>query len=95
MQYSELLVQRIHELCNRKKPNSTISINHLAEMSGLRQSTVNNIMQGNSKNPKIKTLHKIALAFNMTLADFLNFEALNEYSFEDDPEEESDEETGG
>lgn len=30
----------------------------------------------------------------MTLADFLNFEALNEYSFEDDPDEESDEETG-
>ena len=94
MQYSELLVQRIHELCNRKKQNSTISNNHLAEMSGLRQSTVNNIMQGNSKNPKIKTLHRIALAFNMTLADFLNFEALNEYSFEDDPDEESDEETG-
>lgn len=34
-----------------------------------------------------KTLHKIALAFNMTLAEFLDFEELNEYSFEDDTDE--------
>ena len=29
----------------------------------------------------LHTLHKIALAFNMTLAEFLDFPELNEYSF--------------
>ncbi len=32
-------------------------------------------------------MHKIANAFNMTLAEFLDFEELNEYSFEDNNEE--------
>lgn len=30
------------------------------------------------------TAHKLAFAFNMTLAEFLDFDELNEYSFEDD-----------
>lgn len=88
MQYSELFVHRIRTLCNNR--NHHISINKLAMMSGLRQSTINNIMQGNSKNPKVQTLHKIALAFNMTLADFLNFDELNDYFFEDNSDDESD-----
>ena len=32
-------------------------------------------------------MHKIANAFNMTLAEFLDFDELNEYSFEDNNEE--------
>ncbi|HIR32296.1 MAG TPA: XRE family transcriptional regulator, partial [Candidatus Faecousia faecavium] len=36
----------------------------------------------------VKTLHKIALAFNMTLAEFLDFEELNNYSFDEDTDEE-------
>ena len=35
------------------------------------------------KNPKAKTLHKIANAFNMTLAEFLDFDELNSYSFDE------------
>ena len=38
------------------------------------------------KNPRVKTLQKLALAFNMALAEFLDFGALNEYSFEDEAE---------
>ncbi len=56
-------------------------------MSGVRQSTLDNLMRGNTKNPGIISLHKIANAFNMTLAEFLDFEELNEYSFEDDQTE--------
>ena len=52
-------------------------------MSNVKQSTLDNIMQGVSKNPGIKTLHKIANAFNMTVAEFLDYEELNEYSFAD------------
>ena len=46
--------------------------------------TLDNIVRGLTKNPRVKTLHKIALAFTMTLAEFLDFEELNDYSFEDD-----------
>lgn len=44
-------------------------------------------MRGLSKNPNVRTMHKVANAFNMTLAEFLDFEELNEYSFEDHMEE--------
>lgn len=70
--------------CNQRR----ISINKLALMSNVKQSTIDNIIQGNSKNPTAKTLHKIATAFNMTLSEFLDFEELNNYSFEEDENEE-------
>lgn len=60
----------------------------LAKMSNMRQSTIDNIMHGNSKNPGIQTLHKIALTFNMTVAEFLSFPELDAYSFDDDTEDE-------
>ena len=83
MDYSDIYVQRIRKLCVERR----IAINKLATMSDVRESTLDNIVQGNTKNPRVKTLHKIALAFNMTLAEFLDFEALNEYSFDDDSDD--------
>lgn len=80
MQYSELYAMRIKSLCSKRH----ISINKLAAMCDVRQSIIDNIIQGNSKNPTVKSLHKIAAAFNMTLAEFLDFKELNEYSFEDE-----------
>lgn len=56
-------------------------------MSDVKRSTLDNIVHGLTKNLRVKTLHKIALAFNMTLAEFLDFPDLNEYSFEDDDED--------
>lgn len=55
MDYSGLYAKRIHELCTQRG----ITINKLATLSGLRQSTIDNIARGVSKNPKIKTLHRI------------------------------------
>lgn len=83
MDYSALYVMRIRQLCKQRG----IAINKLATMSDVKQSTLDNIVRGLTKNPRVKTLHKIAIAFNMTLAEFLNFQALNDYSFEDDEEE--------
>lgn len=80
MEYSEIYVCRIRSLCNKRR----ISINKLSAMSDVKQSTLDNIVRGLTKNPRVKTLHKIALAFNMTLAEFLDFEELNNYSFDDD-----------
>lgn len=83
MEYSEIYVRRIRELCRQRG----IAINRLATMSNVKQSTLDNIVRGLTKNPRVKTLHKIALAFNMTLAEFLDFNELNDYSFEDDSDE--------
>ena len=80
MRYSDLYANRIKELCVKHG----ITINRLASLSGLRQSTVDNIIRGKSQNPKILTLHKIAVAFNMTLSEFLDFPELNDYIIEDD-----------
>ncbi len=82
MEYSELYVKRIRQLCQKRG----LTINKLATMSDVKQSTLDNIMRGLTKSPGVQTLHKIALAFNMTLAEFLDFDELNRYSFEDDEE---------
>ena len=83
MDYSEIYVRRIRSLCRERG----IAINKLATMSDVKQSTLDNIVRGLTRNPRVKTLHKVAIAFNMTLAEFLDFDELNEYSFEDDIEE--------
>ena len=84
MEYSEIYVKRIKSLCKQRG----IAINKLATMSGMNQSTLDNIVRGITKDPRVKTLHKVAIAFNMTLAEFLDFDELNDYSFEDDNDEE-------
>ena len=83
MDYSELYVRRIRSLCKERG----IAINKLATMSDVKQSTLDNIVRGLTRNPRVKTLHKVAIAFNMTLAEFLDFDELNDYSFEDDTED--------
>lgn len=84
MEYSEIYVKRIRSLCKQRG----IAINKLATMSGVNQSTLDNIVRGITKDPRVKTLHKVAIAFNMTLAEFLDFNELNDYSFEDADDEE-------
>ena len=83
MTYSEIYAMRIRNLCSERK----ITINKLATLSGLRQSTIDNILRGTSKNPKVRTLHKIATVFGMTLSEFLDFQELNDYSIDDEEDE--------
>lgn len=83
MDYSDIYVRRIRSLCKERG----IAINKLATMSDVKQSTLDNIVRGLTRNPRVKTLHKVAIAFNMTLAEFLDFDELNDYSFEDDAED--------
>ena len=82
VEYSQLYVQRIRSLCRAQG----ISINRLAGISGVKQSTLDNIVRGLTKNPRVATLHRIALAFGMTLSEFLDFQELNDYAFDDDDE---------
>ena len=83
MKYSDLYALRIKQLCK----NKGITINKLATLAGLKQSTIDNIIRGNSKNPKVRTLHRIATVFGMTLGEFLDFPELNDYSIDDEDED--------
>lgn len=80
MTYSEIIVLRISTLCKQRR----IAYNKLATMCGLNQSTIDNIVRGVTKNPRIQTLHHIALGLNMTLAEFLDFKELNDFSFDEE-----------
>lgn len=79
MTYSEIIVLRISALCKQRG----IAYNKLATMCGLNQSTIDNIVRGITKDPRIQTLHHIAIGLNMTLAEFLDFEELNEFTFDE------------
>jgi len=52
-------------------------------MSGISYSTLDNLINHKTFNPKIKTLHKIASAFSLTLSEFFDYPELEEFSFED------------
>lgn len=80
MEYSTIYVNRIRQLCKERG----FAINMLAKRAGINQSTIDNIVRGLTKDPRASTLHKIALAFNMTLAEFLDFKELNDYSFDEE-----------
>ena len=82
MTYGEIYANRIRSLCKKHG----ISINQLAKMSNVRQSSIDNIVNGRTCNPGVVNLHKMASALNMTLAEFLDFKELNDFSFEDNEE---------
>ncbi len=80
MTYSDIIIMRITTLCKKRG----IAFNKLATMCGLNQSTIDNIVRGLTKDPRIKTLHRIALGFNMTIAEFLDFKEMNDVTFEEE-----------
>lgn len=80
MTYSDAVIMRLTDLCNKKN----ITINRLATLSGITQSTVDNLIKGKTKNPKLKTLHKLAVGLDMTVSQLLDFPEMNETAFEDE-----------
>ena len=71
-EYSQIIVKRILELCRQRD----FTIYQLSAMSGISYSTLDNLINHKTFNPKIKTLHKIASAF-------FDYPELEEFSFED------------
>lgn len=60
------ITRRILDLCKQQN----ISINRLAELSDITQSTLNSIINSSDPNPQYKTIEKICVGLNLTLADF-------------------------
>ena len=80
MTYGKVITKRILDLCQERK----ITVNKLATLSGMKQSTIDNIIKGNTKSPGLRTLHRMAQGFGMTLSEFLNFPEMNETLLDDE-----------
>lgn len=80
MTYSDAISKRLLNICNERG----LTINKLATLSGITQSTIQDLITGKTKNPKLKTLHKIAVGLNMTVSELLDFPEMNETLFDDE-----------
>ena len=80
MTYSEAITKRILSLCQSRN----ITVNKLATLSGIKQSTIDNIIRGNTKSPGLRTLHRMSQGFGMTLSELLDFPEINDTLFEDE-----------
>ena len=62
----EIVVSRIYELCEERG----ITPNALSYMSGVSQSTVKSILNGESKNPGVVTIKKLCDGLEISIVDF-------------------------
>ena len=74
MDLQEAVKRRILSLCDEKN----ITINKLATLSGVRQSTVNNLIDGTSNTPTLLTILRICLDLNMQLNEFFEDEVFKD-----------------
>lgn len=72
---SEKLIKIIRE--------KDITVNKLASICCLTQSTVDSLINGKSKNPKLLTIVRICDGLNIRLKDFFDDEIFNDIDRED------------
>ena len=66
--------ERIIELCRENR----ITVNKLATISGITQSTLNNIVSGRNNSATVATIKKICDGLNITIQDFFNAECFRD-----------------
>jgi len=65
---------RIVQLCEE----SEISVNKLNNISGVTQSTVNNIVSGRNRSATISTIKKLCDGFGITIQEFFDAEQFHD-----------------
>ena len=70
MNIGEAVKERILELCREHN----ISVNKLSSMSGVTQSTVNNIVSGRNNSATVSTIKKLCDGLGITIEEFFNSE---------------------
>ena len=66
MDVGEAVRLRILELCRQRD----ISLNHLCNISGVTQSTVNNIVSGRNRSATVATVKKLCDGLGITIQAF-------------------------
>ena len=74
MNIGEAVRDRILELCREHD----ISINKLSSISGITQSTVNNIVSGRNYSATISTIKKLCDGLGITIQDFFQSDLFND-----------------
>ena len=70
MTVGEAVRQRIIQLCQERD----ISINKLSSISGVTQSTVNNIVSGRNNSATVSTIKKLCDGLDITIDEFFHSE---------------------
>ena len=70
MNIGEAVKERILELCRERD----ITINKLSNMSGVTQSTVNNIVSGRNNSTTISTIKKLCDGLGISIDEFFHSE---------------------
>ena len=68
MRIGEAVRQRIEELCRQQD----LTVNKLSNISGVTQSTVNNIVSGRNRSATISTIKKLCDGFGITIQEFFD-----------------------
>ena len=68
MTVGEAVRQRIIELCQQRN----ISFNRLSGMSGVTQSTVNNIVSGRNNSATVSTIQKLCDGLGINIVEFFS-----------------------
>lgn len=74
MRIGEAVRVRIVQLCEERE----ISVNKLSNISGVTQSTVNNIVSGRNRSATISTIKKLCDGFGITIQDFFDAEQFHD-----------------
>lgn len=70
MTIAEAVAKRIYELCDARN----ITVNKMSIICGMTQSTLNNIVNNGSNDPKISTIKKLCDGLEITLKEFFDTE---------------------
>lgn len=70
MNVGEAVKVRILQLCQERN----LSINKLSHMSGVTQSTVNNIISGRNRSATVSTIQKLCDGLGITIEEFFHSE---------------------
>lgn len=68
MNIGTAVAKRIEELCKQHG----ITLNKLGTISGVTQSTLDNIVRGKSKNPTVATVKKVCDGIDISIVEFFD-----------------------
>ena len=69
MEYNQIIAEKIAFLCRENQ----MTISQLASAGKMNRATIENILSGKCRKPRIQTLYKISGVFHMSVQEFLDF----------------------
>jgi transcriptional regulator with XRE-family HTH domain len=71
---NEAVAKRMKELARERH----VTLNTIITKGNINQSTISEIMRGNSKHPRLSTIYKFCVGCGITLSDFFDSEYFRE-----------------